>query len=123
MPHRRLPSPFNYRRGCPHSLIYPDDQFSFAHAMERCVGVGRCRKGPGGTMCPSYMVPREEKHATRGRARLEFMAHYYEGRIRPRHAYAFGLIHGWARLASLMPGVVNFLTQTPGLRELLGVPA
>ena len=88
-------------------------------------------------MCPSYMVTREEKHSTRGRARLlfemirgdvvnggwrdeevqealdlclsckgckrdcpvnvdmatykaEFLSHYYEGRLRPRYAYAFG---------------------------------
>src|SRR5947207_11506811 len=126
--------------------------------MERCVGVGKCRRESGGTMCPSYMVTREEKHTTRGRARLlfemlrgdplaggwkseavkealdlclsckgckgdcpvqvdmatykaEFLAHYYEGRRRPPHAYAFGLIHWWARLASLAPGLVNWLTQ------------
>jgi Fe-S oxidoreductase len=144
---------------------FPDDHFSFAHAMERCVGVGKCRKEEGGTMCPSYMVTREEMHATRGRARLlfemlqgdplqhgwkseavkealhlclsckgckgecpvqvdmatykaEFLSHYYEGRLRPRHAYAFGLIHWWARLAALAPGLVNWVTQTPGLRDL-----
>lgn len=42
---------------------------SFSRAMERCVGVGACRK-EAGTMCPSYQVTREEMHATRGRARL-----------------------------------------------------
>jgi Fe-S oxidoreductase len=31
--------------------------------------VGECRK-KGGTMCPSYMATREEKHSTRGRAHL-----------------------------------------------------
>ena len=51
---------------------YPDDQGSFAHAALRCVGVGKCRREEGGTMCPSYMVTREEKHSTRGRARLLF---------------------------------------------------
>ena len=49
---------------------YPDDSFSFAQATERCVGAGVCRQLEGGTMCPSYMVTREEKHSTRGRARL-----------------------------------------------------
>ncbi|MFN2532636.1 MAG: FAD-binding and (Fe-S)-binding domain-containing protein [Pyrinomonadaceae bacterium] len=49
---------------------YPDDQNSFAVATERCVGAGVCRQHEGGTMCPSYMVTREEKHSTRGRARL-----------------------------------------------------
>ena len=45
--------------------------------------------------------------------KAEFLSHYYEGRLRPRHAYAFGLIDKAARVASLMPGAVNFLTQTP----------
>jgi Fe-S oxidoreductase len=90
-----------------------------------------------GTMCPSFMATREEKHSTRGRARLlfemlqgeviqdgwrseavkqaldlclackgckndcpvsvdmatykaEFLSHYYENRLRPASAYAFG---------------------------------
>jgi FAD/FMN-containing dehydrogenase/Fe-S oxidoreductase len=51
---------------------YPEDDGSFAHATVRCVGVGRCRRMGGGTMCPSYMVTREEQHSTRGRARLLF---------------------------------------------------
>ncbi len=48
---------------------YASDHGSFAYATERCVGVGKCRKDSG-TMCPSYMVTREEKHSTRGRAHL-----------------------------------------------------
>lgn len=47
-----------------------DEDESFARAATRCVGVGLCRKHDGGTMCPSYMVTREEMHSTRGRARL-----------------------------------------------------
>ena len=39
--------------------------------------------------------------------KAEFLSHYYEGRLRPRHAYAMGWIYWWARLASWMPGVVN----------------
>jgi FAD/FMN-containing dehydrogenase/Fe-S oxidoreductase len=50
--------------------------------------------------------------------KAEFLSHYYEGRIRPRHAYSMGLIHRWARLASLMPGVANFFSQTPVLRDI-----
>ena len=49
---------------------FPNDQGSFAAATERCVGVGACRKTDHGTMCPSYMATREEKHSTRGRAHL-----------------------------------------------------
>jgi Fe-S oxidoreductase len=39
-------------------------------ATERCVGVGACRKTEGGVMCPSYRATGEERHSTRGRARL-----------------------------------------------------
>ena len=49
---------------------YPGDQGSFSDATTRCVGVGACRKQDSGTMCPSYMVTREETHSTRGRAHL-----------------------------------------------------
>jgi Fe-S oxidoreductase len=49
---------------------YPSDQGSFSNATTRCVGVGACRKQDHGTMCPSYMATREEKHSTRGRAHL-----------------------------------------------------
>ncbi len=137
-----------------------DDKGSFAYATERCVGIGECRKEEHGTMCPSYMVTKEEMHSTRGRTHLlfemlqgdpmrggwksdtvrealdlclackgcrsecpmnvdmatykaEFLSHYYEGRPRPRHAYAMGLIYWWARLASLAPGVVNLVTHLP----------
>ena len=38
--------------------------------IEMCSGVGACRKTIEGTMCPSYMVTREEEHSTRGRANL-----------------------------------------------------
>ncbi|MBX6311739.1 MAG: FAD-binding oxidoreductase [Isosphaeraceae bacterium] len=143
-----------------------DDHGSFAYATERCVSVGLCRKEETGTMCPSYMVTKEEMHSTRGRAHLlfemlqgdpmeggwkaepvrealdlclackgcrtecpmnvdmatykaEFLAHYYEGRLRPRHAYAMGLIYWWARLASLAPGVANLIAQAPILGKTL----
>ena len=45
-------------------------QGGFAGAVEMCSGVGACRKTGGGTMCPSYMVTRDEMHTTRGRANL-----------------------------------------------------
>jgi FAD/FMN-containing dehydrogenase/Fe-S oxidoreductase len=148
---------------------FPEDRHSFVVATERCFGIGRCRKGSG-TMCPSYMVTREEMHTTRGRANLlfemlqgeaitdgwrdehvkesldlclackgckgecpvqtdiatykaEFLSHYYEGRLRPVNAYALGLIHWWARLASRMPSVANFFTQTPLLRDAMKAAA
>ncbi|MDQ6903486.1 MAG: heterodisulfide reductase-related iron-sulfur binding cluster, partial [Bacteroidota bacterium] len=51
---------------------FPDDKNDFARATLRCVGVGNCRRHDHGTMCPSYMVTREEKDSTRGRARVLF---------------------------------------------------
>ncbi len=138
-------------------FAYPDDRGSFEHAALRCVGIGKCRRTKGGVMCPSYLVTREEKHTTRGRARIlwemlngedlelwrsdevlealdlclsckgctedcpvhvdmptlksEFLSHHYAGRLRPRHAYAFGLIDQVARFASKLPGAANLLTQ------------
>src|SRR5438270_2770533 len=50
---------------------FPADDGSFAAAAERCFGVGACRD-QNAVMCPSYQVTLEEKHSTRGRARLLF---------------------------------------------------
>jgi FAD/FMN-containing dehydrogenase/Fe-S oxidoreductase len=54
----------------PTHFAFLDDNGSFAKASMRCIGLGECRKDLSGTMCPSYMVTREEEHSTRGRARL-----------------------------------------------------
>ncbi|GAC1638135.1 MAG: FAD-binding and (Fe-S)-binding domain-containing protein [Candidatus Acidiferrum sp.] len=55
-------------------FAFASDGGEFAQAVERCVGVGKCRREAGhgdqDTMCPSFMVTREEKHSTRGRAHL-----------------------------------------------------
>ncbi|MDQ3990731.1 MAG: FAD-binding protein [Actinomycetota bacterium] len=162
----------NLRLGTGYAPTEPRTHFrfpaegSFSRAALRCVGVGECRRSGGGVMCPSYMVTREEKHSTRGRARMlfemlqgdvvrdgwrdqgvkealdlclackgcraecpvnvdmatykaEFMSHYYRGRLRPRPAYAMGLIPWWARIASTVPSVANVLTQTPGVAAAL----
>lgn len=45
--------------------------------------------------------------------KAEFLHHRWKHRLRPRHAYAFGLVDQVARLASRAPGVVNFVTRTP----------
>jgi FAD/FMN-containing dehydrogenase/Fe-S oxidoreductase len=50
--------------------------------------------------------------------KAEFLAHYYAGRLRPRHAYAFGWIHQWARLASAAPVVANLATRAPLIGDL-----
>jgi FAD/FMN-containing dehydrogenase/Fe-S oxidoreductase len=51
---------------------FPEDEGRFSRSVLRCVGVANCRRTEGGTMCPSFMVTREEKYSTRGRSRLLF---------------------------------------------------
>ena len=53
----------------PEHLDFSSDQ-GFDRAVEMCNGAGICRKKTEGTMCPSFMVTREEEHSTRGRANL-----------------------------------------------------
>lgn len=48
-------------------FAYPGEG-GYVGAIEACNGQGACRKVIGGTMCPSYMVTRDEEHSTRGRA-------------------------------------------------------
>ena len=53
------------------SLAYPADGGDLRQAVERCIGVGKCvSRQPGAAMCPSYRATGEERHSTRGRARL-----------------------------------------------------
>src|SRR5439155_20511836 len=47
--------------------------------------------------------------------KAEFLSHHYKGRLRPRHAYAFGLIDQAARVASKAPAVANFLAPVAKL--------
>lgn len=42
----------------------------WVHAVQGCIGVGRCRADAGGVMCPSYRATGDEKDSTRGRARV-----------------------------------------------------
>ena len=56
------------RRRRPRRSSTSRDHAGFGRAVEMCSGVGLCRKKREGTMCPSYMVTREEAHSTRGRA-------------------------------------------------------
>jgi Fe-S oxidoreductase len=155
--HLRMDPSYSTRRVVT-SFSFPKDGGSFAAAAERCFGVGACRD-QNAVMCPSYQVTLEEKHSTRGRARLlfemmradspleggwrneevkdaldlclackgclhecpvrvdmatykaEFLSHYYAGRLRPRQAYALGLIRWEAQLASHAPRLANLLTQ------------
>ena len=51
--------------------------------------------------------------------KAEFLSHYYKGRLRPRSAYAIGLIWWGLRLAARAPWAANLATQTPGVRGLV----
>ena len=59
-----------------------DDAGSLQHAAERCVGVGRCRRDDTGVMCPSFRATRDEKHSTRGRAKL--LVELFQGEVTQR---------------------------------------
>jgi FAD/FMN-containing dehydrogenase/Fe-S oxidoreductase len=142
----------------PKGFTFADDDSSLQRAAERCIGVGRCRSETTAVMCPSYRVTHDEKHSTRGRAKLlgemfqgettpeswrneevfealdlclsckgcavdcpthvdmatyksEFLFHYYAKRLRPRSAYALGLIPWSGRIASRVPRTANRLLQ------------
>ncbi len=53
----------------PEHVDFRSDQ-GFTRAIEMCNGAAICRKLDSGTMCPSFMVTKEEEHSTRGRANL-----------------------------------------------------
>src|SRR5687768_1038444 len=57
-----------YETPAPETMFDFSEYEGFGRAVEMCSGVGLCRKSREGTMCPSYMVTREEAHSTRGRA-------------------------------------------------------
>jgi len=68
------PMTSNLRYGAGYDTPEPVTIFDYTEyggmgrAVEMCSGLGACRKTLEGTMCPSYMATREEKHSTRGRA-------------------------------------------------------
>ncbi|NCD18793.1 MAG: FAD-binding oxidoreductase [Actinobacteria bacterium] len=61
------------RRTGSRGFSFAHDDHDFTTAVHRCTGVGKCRadnSGAGGFMCPSYQATKDEKDATRGRARV-----------------------------------------------------
>ncbi|MEZ0580556.1 FAD-binding and (Fe-S)-binding domain-containing protein [Nocardioides sp. MH1] len=73
--HLRLGGSWAPRQPLPLFFDYPEDGHSFIQAADRCVGVGKCRQHShedGQVMCPSYQATGDERHSTRGRARLLF---------------------------------------------------
>ena len=65
----------------PEYFPFAEDAGSLQHAAERCVGVGRCRRDDTGVMCPSYRATRDERHSTRGRAKL--LVELFQGEVTP----------------------------------------
>lgn len=150
----------------PTAFAFAEDGGSFATAVERCVGVGRCRGAVSGVMCPSFRLTGDETHSTRGRAKLlvelfegdvtpatwrsddvvealdlclsckgcavdcpthvdmatykaEYLHHYYRRRLRPRAAYALGLLPWASRVASRAPRLANAALGRPRLGRAL----
>jgi FAD/FMN-containing dehydrogenase/Fe-S oxidoreductase len=58
----------DYRSGAPETWFQYPAEGGWDVAVEKCNGMGVCRKLDAGTMCPSFMVTMEEQHSTRGRA-------------------------------------------------------
>ncbi len=54
--------------------------------------------------------------------KAEFLAHYYQRRLRPLNAYAFGYIDKWSRLASHFPAVASRLANSSFSKALLKIP-
>jgi len=84
------------------------------HSLDLCLACKGCKSD-----CPVSVDVATYK--------AEFLSHYYEGRLRPLNAYAFGNIDFWASLASKAPGLVNLTTQLPFLSDIAkiigGIPA
>ncbi len=67
-------------------------------ALDLCLSCKACK-----TECPVNVDMATYK--------AEFLAHHYEGRLRPLHAYAFGYIDKLARLASIAPRTANLFAR------------
>ena len=84
------------------------------HSLDLCLACKGCKSD-----CPVSVDVATYK--------AEFLSHYYEGRLRPLNAYAFGNIDFWASLASKAPGLINLTTQLPFLSDIAkkigGIPA
>ncbi|WP_405671271.1 FAD-binding and (Fe-S)-binding domain-containing protein [Streptomyces sp. NBC_01530] len=83
-------------------------------ALDLCLACKGCRSDcPTGVDMATY--------------KAEFLAHHYDGRVRPAAHYSMGWLPVWARLSRLAPSLVNSALQAPGLARagkwLAGVDA
>ena len=75
-------------------------------ALDLCLSCKACK-----SECPTNVDVATYK--------AEFLAHYYEGKRRPLHAYAFGMIDRWAEMGSKSPRLANFFSNAPGFRHIM----
>jgi len=75
-------------------------------SLELCLACKACKRE-----CPT--------HVDMASYKAEFMAHHYEGRLRPREAYTFGWLDRWLGLGRPLAPLANFLTHARGLRVLV----
>ncbi len=78
-------------------------------ALDLCLACKACK-----SECPTNVDVATYK--------AEFLAHYYEEKRRPLHAYAFGMIDRWAALGSNVPWLANFFSSAPGFKQILQGP-
>jgi ferredoxin len=83
-----------------------------AEALDLCLACKGCKHD-----CPVQVDMATYK--------VEFLAHHYAGRLRPRDHYSLGWLPLWARLAAAAPPLANAATHLPGVgtvaKRLAGV--
>jgi Fe-S oxidoreductase len=89
-------------------------------SLDLCLSCKACK-----SECPTNVDMAAYSNVDLAKLKVEFLAHYYEGRRRPLRAHAFGRVDRWLRAASRVPHVANALLAAPGaapfLRRTLGI--
>src|SRR5579871_1131803 len=75
-------------------------------ALDLCLACKACK-----SECPTNVDVATYK--------AEFLAHYYEEKSRPLHAYAFGMIDRWAKMAAHTPRLANFFSSAPIFKQIM----